>query len=171
MEETNELVKIFNSVRDIPYRLSLSLDEEDHCCLGKHTILYNLLKEKGCEVRYQICDFLWSSLNFPKEVKEIPHEDPCGHLYLEIKIKNKWKVLDATWDKGLEDILPVNYWDGKSETKIGVKPTRIYKPCIVEERADKATFKKEMEINGEFYKAFNEWLEKKRSVQLFGHEL
>jgi len=49
-----------------------------------------------------------------------------AHTYLEIKINGKWKILDATWDKGLRKILPVNNWDGKSGTEIAVKPTKIF---------------------------------------------
>ena len=57
-----DIVSLFNSVRDIPYRIPLDPEEEDRCCSGKHEKLFNLLKKEGFKVRYRVCVFLWSSL-------------------------------------------------------------------------------------------------------------
>jgi len=160
-----DLISIFNSIRDIPYSIPLTWEEEDNCCSGKHEKLLNLLKKEGYEVRYRVCAFLWSSLNLPPELESIPHDKDCTHTYLEININGDWKILDATWDKGVKNILQVNEWDGKSDTKIGVKSIKIFTPqksLEIVNNQNEELINKDLEINGEFYKGFNEWLVKNR---------
>jgi len=158
-------IEIFNKIRDIPYRIPLKWGEEDNCCSGKSEKLFDLLTKEGYEVRYRVCIFLWESINLPEELQKIPHDKDCTHTFLEIKIDGEWKVLDSSWDKGLKNIFHVNEWDGKSDTQTAVKPIKILSPEksleIVNEQ-DEEVITKDLEINGEFYKAFNEWLEKNR---------
>ncbi len=152
---------IFNSIRDIPYRIPLKWKEEDNCCSGKHERLFKLLTERSYKVRHRVCVFSWSSLGLPPELEKIPHDDDCTHSYLEINIKGKWKVLDATWDKGLKNIFHVNEWDGKSGTEIAVKPIKIFSPRksleIINDQ-NKEVIEKDLKINCKFYRGFNEWL-------------
>lgn len=160
-----DLIFTFNSIRDIPYKILLKGGDEDNCCSGKHQKLFNLLKNEGYKVRYRVCVFLWSSLNLPSELAKVPHDDDCTHTYLEIELNNTWKILDVTWDKQLNHLFPINEWDGKSDTKIAVKPTRIFNPqksleIVSNQNIEKIT--KDLEINGEFYNRFNKWLEKNR---------
>ncbi|MBN2421900.1 hypothetical protein JXB41_01620 [Candidatus Woesearchaeota archaeon] len=159
------LISIFESIRDIPYRIPLKLGEEDNCCSGKHEKLFNLLKKEGYKVRYRVCVFLWSDLNLPSELEKIPHDDDCTHTYLEINIDGNWKILDATWDIGLKNLFHINKWDGKSNTEIAVKPIKIFTPQksleIVNNQTEEV-INKDLKINGKFYKYFNEWLEKNR---------
>jgi len=160
-----DLIPTFESIRDIPYRIPLKWGEEDDCCSGKHKKLFNLLKKKGCEVRYRVCVFLWSSLNLPPELKTIPHDDDCTHTYLEIKIDENWKVLDATWDSRLKNIFHINRWDGKSNTEIALRPTKRFTPqksLEIVHNQNEEIIKKDLNINGDFYKGFNEWLDKNR---------
>lgn len=160
------LISLFNSIRDIPYRIPLKWDEQDNCCSGKHEKLFNLLTENGYEVRYRVCVFLWSSLNLPQELKKITHEDDCTHTYLEIKIDGNWKTLDATWDNSLSGFFHINQWDGKSNTEIALKPIKIFTPkksLEIVNNQNEEVIKKDLQINGEFYKAFNDWLEQKRN--------
>jgi len=162
--QTSVRINNFRFIRDIPYRIPLSLEEPDHCCNGKHIALYTLLEKTGLEVRPMICSSSWSDFNLiPKEIQAIPHEDEVQHLYLEAKIDGKWKRLDVSMDKALEPILPVNEWDGKNSTLICVKPHRIYSPeeslgSFYTELSDK-DFKRDIKKNGKFYKALNDWLE------------
>lgn len=159
------LVSLFNSIRDIPYKIPLKWEEEDNCCSGKHEKLFNLLTKNGCNVRYRVCIFLWSSLNFPPELEKIPHSGECTHTYLEIKIGGIWKILDATWDSKLKDIFNVNEWDGKSVTGIAVKPIQIFtskKSLEIVSNNSKQDMEKDLQINGQFYKAFNDWIERIR---------
>ncbi|HRY36545.1 MAG TPA: hypothetical protein P5230_01525 [Candidatus Magasanikbacteria bacterium] len=160
-----DLISIFESIRDMPYRIPLKWGEEDNCCSGKHEKLFNLLKNNGYKVRYRVCVFLWSDLKLPLELEKIPHDEDCTHTYLEIKINNEWKILDATWDGGLKEIFHINKWDGKSDTEIAVKPTKIFNPqksLEIVNNQNEEIINKDLKINGEFYKGFNDWLDKIR---------
>jgi len=162
------IISTFNTVRDIPYRIPLSPGEEDFCCNGKHIMLKKLLSEQGHEVRYRVCSFLWSSLDLPSKVSSISHDDNATHLFLEVMINSKWVIIDASWDIGLKNILKVNEWDGKSNTEIGVTPIKIFAPQksteIMDADNNEASVQKDLEINGEFYKAFNDWLDETRKA-------
>jgi len=107
--------------------------------------------------------FLWSDLDLPEDVREIPHKAVCVHRYLEAynQEQNKWIVVDATWDKRLYPKFKINEWDGKSDTELAVKPVKIYDEIrsqeLVEIKPEQII--EDLKINGEFYKAVNKWLE------------
>jgi hypothetical protein len=160
-------ISAFKTVRDMPYRIPLALDEEDSCCNGKHRILKNLLIEQGFKVRYRICTFRWSSINLPEKVSNVPHDDNCAHLYLEVMINGRWVIVDATWDGGLKDIFHINEWDGKQNTEIAVKSISIFSPkesAEIMKNDDEEEILSDLQINVEFYRAFNRWLEENRIV-------
>lgn len=170
-EEKMKPTFYFNLVRDIPYRISLKQDEADHCCTGKHRVLYYVLKNLGFKVRIRQCEFLWSSMNLPKKVIGLSKEDLSSHTYLEIYNKNKkeWLPIDATWDSGLSKRFKISMWDGKNKTFIAVKPIRILSPKEslrrLEKEATEEFFIKDMNIQGKFYEAFNDWLEELRKAK------
>lgn len=163
MENKNiNIVKEFEKIRDIPYRIPLSLEEVDECCTGKAKTFFEILNKAGYEVRYRICMFKWSDLNLPKEIQGIPHDDDCSHTYLEIKINGQWKIIDPTWDKGLKNIFHINEWDGKSDTEISLSANKILSPEESSEYLENIlkpeAIIRDLKTSGEFYKAFNEWL-------------
>lgn len=161
----NSIIKIFETVRDMPYRIPLNLKEADFCCSGKHKILKDLFIEQGLEIRYRVCSFSWSSINLPEKVRNISHGDYSTYVYLEVLIDGKWIVVDATWDKEIEDVLHVNEWDGKTDTKIAVNPLEIFSldksEGIMNGESDEKILN-DLKINGKFYEAFNNWLEEVR---------
>lgn len=159
-----DAVDYFNSARDAHYKIPTTLTEEDNCCSGKHKKLHQLLQSINVKVRYRVCEFLWEDVNLPKEVEKIPHDDACTHTYLEVynPHKEKWVVVDATWDRGLSNVFKINEWDGENDTAIAVKPTKIYSPeeskrFVENESVD--DMKKDLGRNGKFYRAVNTWLE------------
>jgi hypothetical protein len=159
-----DLIKIFNSIRDIPYRIPLSPDEEDNCCNGKHKKLFSLLKKAGHQARYRVCTFLWSSLNLPPELMKISHDDQAIHVYVELFLNNQWLVLDATWDIGLKKFFPINEWDARSNTEIAVKPIETFsleKSAEIMNNQDKNYIHLESNDH-KFSQAFNDWLNKIR---------
>jgi hypothetical protein len=161
-----DIVKEFKKVRDIPYRIPLSLDEKDECCTGKAEMLFKIFKNAGFDVRYRVCNFRWSSLNLPKELQDIPHENDCSHTYLEVKVNGGWKIVDATWDAELKAVFHINEWDGESDTEISLPPLKIMSPTESLEHLKHIltpeAISADLKTSGEFYKAFNEWLEKHR---------
>lgn len=160
------IVDMFNKVRDIPYRIPLTSTEEDRCCSGKMKQLKQMLEQAGYQARYRICEFRWSDIPLPNEVSEVPHEDLVTHVYLEVKINGSWVIVDPTWDSGVKSVLPVNEWDGKSDTQVAVPVLKTYglkKSLEVIKSENKEVIEADLAKNGEFYKAFNSWLEKVRS--------
>ncbi len=168
-----KIIKIFNSIRDIPYKIPLSFADKSVDCDKKHRKLYKSLEKEGIKVRFRVCVFLWSDLSIPKYILKIPHQDKCEHLYIEAFVNKKWITLDATWDIGLKNIFDVNIWDGKSNTNIGVKPIEIYKPQKNKKllhNQTKENFLKDIRDSGKFYKTFNKWLETERKKFLSKHQ-
>lgn len=161
----NHLQKVFIEIRDIPYSIPLSYGAEDRCCTGKHKKLFEILKKDGHDVRWRVCTFKWSDMSLPENLMAIPHDDNSTHAYLEIMIDGDWKKVDATWDKQLKNILPVNGWDGMSDTKIAVPVISTHSPeesLSIMKNENKEILEADLKINGSFYQAFNNWLEEIR---------
>jgi hypothetical protein len=167
IKDSLKLMQIFSHIRDIPYSIPLIFGEEDNSCVGKNLLLFKQLSTLGYTVRWRVCEFLWNSLSLPDKVKQLPHDDSSSHAYLEVLINDTWQIVDATWDSGLASILPVTAWDGSRSTKLAVQPTNIFsseKSAEIINNLSQGEFEKDMKANGEFYRAFNEWLKKIRSV-------
>ncbi|MDD4409070.1 MAG: hypothetical protein PHW52_00260 [Candidatus Pacebacteria bacterium] len=161
----NNLQKIFIEIRDIPYSIPLAYEAEDRCCTGKHKKFFEILKKDNYEVRWKVCTFKWSSMSLPENLLTIPHDDNSTHAYLEVLINEEWKKVDATWDKFLEKILPINEWDGVSDTRIAIPVISTYSPeesLLIMESESRKIVEADLEVNGSFYKAFNAWLEEVR---------
>ena len=161
----NNLQKVFIEIRDIPYGIPLAYGTEDRCCAGKHKKFLEILKKDGYDVRWRVCTFKWSTMSLPENLLTVPHDDNSTHVYLEVMVGGEWKKVDATWDKPLENILPVNEWDGLSDTKIAVPVISTYSPeesFSIMEGESKEIVEADLEVNGSFYKALNAWLEEVR---------
>jgi hypothetical protein len=171
-----DAVEYFEFVRDIPFRLPVSVGDPNHTCISKAVVLKPLLSSVGLKARYALCRFSWNSLNIPPSLKAIPHED-VTHVYLEVYSEDhaRWIVVDPTWDKGLSSKLPVSEWDGKNDTAIAVKPTEHLNPIEnqgeFEKFIDMPGIQKWLElprnspskVNGQFYQALNQWVESVRA--------
>ncbi len=156
-----DLRPLFQEIRDIPYRIPLSLAEVDDCCSGKHRRLKAELEAHGLVVQWQVCRFRWSELSLPQVLLDIPHEDDSTHVYLRVLINDTWIDLDATWDAGLRTILPVNDWDGVSSTSIAVLEIERFsleKSAEIMEEETPQEVEKDLKRNGAFYHVFNAWL-------------
>lgn len=158
-------IEKFEQIRDIPYRIPLSANEKNDCCSGKHVLLSKELTNLGYNCRYKVCTFKRSSLNLPRELLNLPHEVESTHVFLEVKIDSIWKIVDATWDRPLSKILPVNTWDGISDTQIAVPVIETFSIERSHEimTADINSTEEDLRNNGIFYKGFNEYLESVRS--------
>ncbi len=165
----NNLQNFFKEIRDIPYSIPLSYGAEDRCCTGKHKKLLEALKENGYEVRWRVCTFKWSDLPIPQDVSVVPHDDNSTHVYLEVMIEGAWKKVDVTWDKGISSALPVNEWDGVSDTPIAVPVISVHSPeesLVIVEAESKEVVEADLRVNGKFYDAFNRWLQGVRATSV-----
>ncbi len=157
--------KRFNMIRDIPYRIALSDDEENCSCVGKNRKLIELFEKDNIPVRWRICTFAWSDLGVPEKVLSLNTLDNPTHAYLEIAYNNDWTVVDATWDKGLSSVFPVNEWSDIPNMNIAVPEIEI---CSVERSADimrlvdAGKIKTDFGELGGFYRELNKWLEEVR---------
>lgn len=140
------IIALFNEIRDIPYSIPLSTTEINNSCSGKAIVLKERLAKLGIESRYRVVSFKWSDLNLPKEVLEVPHQNDSTHVYLEVLLNGNWINVDPTWDKELNSVLPVNQWDGKSDTNIAVKVIDVFS---LEESHNIMTQSRNDEINEE----------------------
>ena len=153
-----EIIKVFNEVRDLPYHCPECLDEEDYRCWGKHRILLKKLLELGYKARLRVCDFIWNEQKLPEEIKSLAPEEKARHPFVEVYLNGKWVILDATMDSGV----PMhNKWDGKSDCKIGVKCSKIYSPeeSIELEKQEREEYEENFRKYEKFHKAFNKFFE------------
>ncbi len=158
------IIKIFEDVRDIPYRLRFSADDNDFSCDGKHRRLAELLIPLGYEVRPRTCLYKWESMPIPQSILKLDPAEFYLHRFLEILIGDRWVRIDVTWDRALGRIFPVNEWDGKSDTAIGVpyvgnifSPEDSEFPEFDKEKVDANLKKRKI-----FHEAFNSWLDEIR---------
>lgn len=135
----NELearISVFQKIRDIPYaiipeiihpqRYLEILKINQGSCSPKHFLLADLLERLGLTCFYSVWQFLWQDLpiEWPPELKKLVKEMPINtHLALEVEIEGKWVLVDATLDPKLKSLgLPINDWDGKSDTLLPIQP-------------------------------------------------
>lgn len=165
-----ERIRLFKIVRDIPYYISIG-DEQDYSCATKPFILDILFKSLGLEVKHILCTFKWEKQDLPKELLEISHDPTETHEYLLVLIpeKNRWVKVDPTWDSRIQlPAFPIAEWDGLSDTPIAVQVERTWSPeeskklIAEEENMSNEERAEYLKRNGEFFSAFNKWLESQR---------
>lgn len=163
--------RIFEEVRDIPYRISLDYYEPDHACDGKYKMFMRLADRYNIKARPLVFEYQWTSLNLPKKLLKYALEEDVLHICPEVYIEERgiWVPADPSWDIGLKDKhngIYVNEWDGESPTRLAALPTKLYTPeeslvSSLEEMTEEE-FNEDLKQNGGFYKAVNEWLEELR---------
>jgi hypothetical protein len=164
-----KIIKIFNQVRDIPYRIPLTLQETDYCCSGKSVILKSKLEKIGLKVRFAVGCFYWSSFILPDLVVDISHDKDCTHTWIEVYLNNVWVKLDSSWDRALNTVFPIAQFDGKHDTILAVKIEDYFsqekseKIMNNQEKSESEELIQDLEKNAKFYEAFNNYLEETRN--------
>lgn len=159
-------IKIFEKIRDIPYRIIQSDNPEDMLklnaghCAPKHILLVDTFRKIGIKTNFVLCTFKWSEVeNLPDKLKVLAKKCGAnlrGHLAATSFINGKWILLDATWDKPIEKLgFHVNEWDGISDTTLAVKP--IGKLEVLEDVSRDSVTRTRTEMK--FYDKLNEWLD------------
>lgn len=177
-------VAIFERVRDVPYRLipalydpSLAMDAvlqaNAGSCTPKHFLLGRWLEMLGYDVRYVTSVFDWNvpELVFPDELRRLAKRYPDEyHLCLQLHIEGEWRLVDATWDSGLQHLgFNVNEtWDGRSDTANAVEPLDTIMHGSPEQRDRYAGERRRARSDVEkatverFTMQFNRWLDDQR---------
>jgi transglutaminase-like putative cysteine protease len=131
-------ISIFEHIRDIPYSLRVSATDPaaaaEHIltvgkgnCGPKHYLLAAMYRKLGLDVVYATFPFLWSdpAIRYPPDLRRLAGAVPVAyHLACRVRIKNRWVLVDATWDRPLVNGgFPINeHWDGLSEMRCAVTP-------------------------------------------------
>lgn len=173
MEKKNKIeerIKLFRIVRDIPYYISTGT-EQDYSCATKPFILDILLRSIGLKVKHVLCTFKWEKLGLPEELLAIPHDPEETHEYLLVFVpeNKKWVKVDPTWDSRIQHpSIPIAEWDGLNDTSIAVPIEHTWTPeeseKLIEEEENMSEEERAeyLKRNGEFFRAFNRWLESQR---------
>lgn len=163
--EIDERIRLFKMVRDIPYYIAVNDGEQGYECVTKPEILSRLLRSIGLKTRDIVCYFKWDDLGLPKNILNVPHDDPETHGYIEVFIPetNKWVKTDPNWDGRLEHSkLSIADWDGLTDTKLAVIPIKTLSPeesTVFNSQDIGAEREKYMERNRKFFIALNKWLQ------------
>lgn len=157
-----DIIAVFNKIRDLPYHCPESIEDNDYRCWGKHRLLYEALKALHFEVRYRVCEFLWSEQRIPKIITDKAPTDLDQHLYVEVKINKQWIRLDCSHDKQLP---AYNKWDGITDCVIAVKYQQILSPekSKKEEQEEKMRFQQEFPKYKDFFASMNKFLDTVRA--------
>jgi len=158
---SNQVIEKFKEIRDTPYSIPLSDEEEDVCCSGKNKMLKVYLESIGYKVRWRVGRFRWGEVGLPKDILDLIEDDLEMHAWLEFYIEDEWRAVDATWDKGLSSVFHINEWDGETATEVGVPLLKTFSPEKSEEimEAGDDDFTEQEE---RFFKAINQWLKEVR---------
>ena len=170
-------ISVFRKIRDIPYAI---IPEVIHpqkyldilkiskgSCSPKHFLLADFLERLGLTIFYSVWQFFWKDIpiEWPLELKKLIEEMPINtHLALRVKIEDEFVLVDATLDPKLKILgLPINDWDGKSNTLLPIQPLGEEAWHSREERELMVPDFEERSLV--FYQKLNSWMEKVRRGQ------
>ncbi len=111
-------IQLFTAVRDIPYKVGS--ESKDSSCVAKTKLLGELLTRIGlrCQVWKAVVN--WENTGIPTNLLQLAPRPTVNHFFLKVFIPEtkKWAIVDATWDIRFIGKLPINNWDGLSNTKL-----------------------------------------------------
>lgn len=160
---SDNIVNLFEKVRDIPYHCDVTRNPQNlfkknrGSCFEKNVYLGNRLEDIGYDVKYMKAEFEWDKLPISDSTLSLLDDKDSEHLFLEVKMEDRWISIDSTFDSELEKagFRVETDWDGKSDTIIAVPPDEISEwrdiPKIIE-----------VDDKLEFFTQLNRELEKKR---------
>jgi transglutaminase-like putative cysteine protease len=174
-------VRVFNFIRDIPYRIDpeqFDLDKGPEgmilsgrgSCFPKHYLLGSMLEKLGFTVKYSVYPFYWKDqiLPMPEEVTFRSGKIPVTyHLACRVVSGEGNFTIDATWNPALSraGFIVNENWDVKSSTRLAVETKEEIKvesassaAKLVQERFDLYTLGERLELS-RFTIEFNRWME------------
>lgn len=173
--QVEKIKQLCTTVRDIPYKVTESLDPADvlknnaGSCTPKHLLLAQYLKKIGVPLKILAVSYCYNKipLNYPESMKRLVEKMPLTHhTALKIKVDNKWVIIDVTWDSNLKEFEVNKEFDLKSDSILCVVPEEI-----IERGEDPNNYKKEnlnpsqeeRELQRKFYTEFNKFIADSRN--------
>lgn len=186
-----QVVRIFEKVRDIPFGHMGSRDPKDvyernkGTCSGKNFLLRELYKAIGIKTKDIICLQRWKDLTwfpddtyglvkFPDELIQVLEttEVVDFHNYVKIFMDNRWVTVDATIDPPLSTLgfYTTEHWDGKSDMPLCFVGTHKVWDCGDEGLQRKAQLtamlpKEMLEARLLFLRKVTKWIDSSRESQ------
>lgn len=174
LDQEEAFRRLFEKVRDIPYGVIGSrnplkvLEAHKGTCSGKHFLLAALYRAMGIDVKdivafHRYCE-LPRNKKYPDELKELLEKGdgvPDYHNFIKININREWLIIDATFEKSLQNYFVVNEWGGKN-MKLTVKPLKIWEtenPVEFKVRMLNQLPSEIQEYRERFLNKFSEWLD------------
>jgi hypothetical protein len=117
--------QLFLAIRDLPYKIGTK--SKDTSCVAKTKLLGELLTRIGLECQVWKAVVNWEDTGLPTELLQLTPKPKVNHLFLKVLIpeRKKWVIVDAAWDNRFADELPVNDWDGLSDTTLAYSSDRL----------------------------------------------
>ncbi len=147
-------VQLFKTVRDLPYKIDNK--SRDTSCVAKTKLLGELLSRVGLECQVWKALVNWADVGIPVKLLQLVPKPAVNHFFLKVFIPEtkKWVIVDATWDKRFINKLPVNDWNGLSNTKLAYPSSQLKLVGPV----NNFEFRN-FDLNDLFTKKLNEWYE------------
>lgn len=117
--------QLFMAVREIPYQISG--DQTDASCVAKTKLLGELLSRIGLQCQVWKALVRWDAIGAPPNLVSQAPRPTFSHYFLKVLVPEtlRWVVVDATWDSRFQTSLPVNQWDGVSDTTLAYQSTQL----------------------------------------------
>ena len=118
-------IQLFLAIRDLPYKIGTK--SEDTSCVAKTKLLGELLTRIGLECQVWKAVVNWDEMGIPTELLQLTSKPTVNHFFLKVIIpeRKRWVIVDATWDNRFANELPVNDWDGLSDTTLAYSSDRL----------------------------------------------
>ena len=174
-----EMIKIFEKVQKIPYKIKQYIEEEidenlkEGDCRHKSKLLIQLLKKEGYESAKGLrVIFDWKDLPIPKKILEILQKSSTKQVHFAVRVKahGNYLYLDPTWPISFEKMgFPVTKnWGGLEDTKqVTEGELEFFKKYYFEGERDEILKQYNITQDGEerdkFAKELNDWLKEKTS--------
>lgn len=117
--------QLFLAIRDLPYKIGAK--SEDTSCVAKTKLLGELLTRIGLKCQVWIAVVDWGDTGIPTDLLQLTPKPTVNHLFLKVFIPERkmWAIVDATWDRRFAGKLPVNNWDGLSDTTLAYSSNQL----------------------------------------------
>lgn len=117
--------QLFMAVREIPYQISSN--KTDASCVAKTKLLGEMLSRIGLQCQVWKAQVRWDAIGAPPDLVSQAPRPTFNHFFLKVLLPEtlRWVVVDATWDSRFQDSLPVNQWDGVSDTNLAYQSTQL----------------------------------------------